>query len=163
MIGEKTRWKLHKNVMCCFEQILVAVPRKRPLTSHLTNHTSKMSRTCRTLLEKDKLISNVFLRTPPIHEVGWPGKIYIHQLCADTRCRLRTWQEQWLIGMDDKRESGECMLSAHLDDEDLAKVLSAQKSIQLTYLYFIIIIIISCWQHGYPWPSLATPPYRSSP
>ena len=25
------------------------------------------------------------------------------------------------------------------------------------------IIIISCWQHGYPWPSLATPPYRSSP
>ena len=27
----------------------------------------------------------------------------------------------------------------------------------------IIIIIISCWQHGYPWPSLATPPYRSSP
>ena len=27
----------------------------------------------------------------------------------------------------------------------------------------IIIIIISCWQHGYPWPSFATPPYRSSP
>ena len=27
----------------------------------------------------------------------------------------------------------------------------------------IIIIIFSCWQHGYPWPSLATPPYRSSP
>ena len=27
----------------------------------------------------------------------------------------------------------------------------------------IIIIIISCWQHGYPWPCLATPPYRSSP
>ena len=32
-------------------------------------------------------------------------------------------------------------------------------------LIFIIIIIIitSCRQHGYPWPSLATPPYRSSP
>ena len=29
--------------------------------------------------------------------------------------------------------------------------------------FYIIIIIISCWQHGYPWPSLATPPYRSSP
>ena len=25
-----------------------------------------------------------------------------------------------------------------------------------------IIIILSCHQHGYPWPSLATPPYRSS-
>ena len=33
------------------------------------------------------------------------------------------------------------------------------------YCYFIIIIIIImlCWQHGYPWPSLATFPYRSSP
>ena len=26
----------------------------------------------------------------------------------------------------------------------------------------IIIIILSCHQHGFPWPSLATPPYRSS-
>ena len=26
----------------------------------------------------------------------------------------------------------------------------------------IIIIMMSCCQHGYPWPSLATPPYRSS-
>ena len=32
-------------------------------------------------------------------------------------------------------------------------------------LYFIIIIIIimSCRQHGYPWPSLATSPYHSTP
>ena len=28
---------------------------------------------------------------------------------------------------------------------------------------FIIIIIMSCRQHGYPWPSLATSPYHSSP
>ena len=27
----------------------------------------------------------------------------------------------------------------------------------------IIIIIMSCRRHGYPWPSLATCPYRSSP
>ena len=27
----------------------------------------------------------------------------------------------------------------------------------------IIIIIMSCRLHGYPWPSLAIPPYRSSP
>ena len=27
----------------------------------------------------------------------------------------------------------------------------------------IIIIIMSCHQHGYPWPSLATSPYLSSP
>ena len=28
--------------------------------------------------------------------------------------------------------------------------------------FIIIIIIMSCHQNGYPWPSLATPPYRSS-
>ena len=31
----------------------------------------------------------------------------------------------------------------------------------LSFLY--IIIIMSCRQHGYPWPSLATSPYHSSP
>ena len=38
----------------------------------------------------------------------------------------------------------------------------SEVNIQQLYQY-IIIIIISCWQHGYPWPSLATPPYHSSP
>ena len=28
-------------------------------------------------------------------------------------------------------------------------------------IIIIIIILMSCHQHGYPWPSLATPPYRS--
>ena len=27
----------------------------------------------------------------------------------------------------------------------------------------LLLIIMSCRQHGYPWPSLATSPYRSSP
>ena len=34
--------------------------------------------------------------------------------------------------------------------------------IQTHYGYIIIIIIMSCRQHGYPWPSLATSPYRWS-
>ena len=34
----------------------------------------------------------------------------------------------------------------------------------LRFLYFKhLIIIMSCRQHGYPWPSLATSPYHSSP
>ena len=31
------------------------------------------------------------------------------------------------------------------------------------YYVYIIIIIMSCRQHGYPWPSLATSPNHSSP
>ena len=41
--------------------------------------------------------------------------------------------------------------------------ISGEGSIGNQGMLSIIIIIISCWQHGYPWPSLATPPYRSSP
>ena len=33
----------------------------------------------------------------------------------------------------------------------------------ITYIHIIIIIIISCRQHGYPWPSLDTSPCYSSP
>ena len=43
------------------------------------------------------------------------------------------------------------------------KNFTAFDTCQSASLPVIIIIIISCWQHGYPWPSLATPPYRSSP
>ena len=44
---------------------------------------------------KDKVISNVLLWTP-IHghtSVGLPVKAYIHQLCADTGCRLDDQQK----------------------------------------------------------------------
>ena len=34
--------------------------------------------------------------------------------------------------------------------------------IYTSFLKLFIIIILSCNQHGYPWHSLATPPYRSS-
>ena len=37
------------------------------------------------------------------------------------------------------------------------------KSTSLDKANIIIIIIMSCRQHGYPWPSLATSPYHSSP
>ena len=52
-LEEKVRWELLKDVVCCCEQILEAVPFKtvavQPLTSHHTYHPSK---TCWILLEK---------------------------------------------------------------------------------------------------------------
>ena len=38
-----------------------------------------------------------------------------------------------------------------------------REGISEKFIYFcnIIIIIMSCWQHRYPWSSLTTPPYRS--
>ena len=56
MHKEKARWELNKNATFCFEQVLEATPHKtatiQSLPSHLKNHPSKMSKTCRTLLEK---------------------------------------------------------------------------------------------------------------
>ena len=45
--------------------------------------------------------------------------------------------------------------------------LSLEYGDELFYMYIVNayschhLIILSCHQHGYPWPSLATPPYRS--
>ena len=48
---EKVSWELHKNFMYYFEPILEATPDKtatiQPLTSHFTNHPSKMNKTCK--------------------------------------------------------------------------------------------------------------------
>ena len=50
MLGEKIKWELYNDddaAACCFAQILEAAPYKiaaeRPLTSHHTNHPSKMN------------------------------------------------------------------------------------------------------------------------
>ena len=51
MHGEKTRCELYMNTSCSFEEILEATLHKKaaiwPLTSDLTNHPSKMIKTCR--------------------------------------------------------------------------------------------------------------------
>ena len=50
----------------------------------------KTSKTCQALLKKDKLISNVLLRTTTHGHtsVDQPAPTYIHQLCADTEFHL---------------------------------------------------------------------------
>ena len=60
-----------KNAMCCFQQILEAVLPKistvRPLTSHLKNYPSKKSKTCGTLLEKQRRIHKWRFSMDPLH------------------------------------------------------------------------------------------------
>ena len=54
--GGEARWKLQKNAACCHRQILEATPHKTasvwPPSSHLTNHSRKMNKTCEIQLEK---------------------------------------------------------------------------------------------------------------
>ena len=49
-------WELHKDAVCCHEQILEAALHETatvwPLTYHLTNHPSMTNKTCWALLEK---------------------------------------------------------------------------------------------------------------
>ena len=54
--GEKARWELHKDTVCCFEQILEESPHKtvtvQSLISLLTNCPSNKNKTYFALLEK---------------------------------------------------------------------------------------------------------------
>ena len=72
--------ELHKNAACCFEQILEAAPHiatiAQPLTSHLTNHQSKTSKTCWARLVKIRWTHN-WTTTHGLNSVGWPAKTYI--------------------------------------------------------------------------------------
>ena len=55
MPGEKASWESYRDTACSFEQILKAAPHKattvQPLTSHLTNHPNKTSKTGWALLK----------------------------------------------------------------------------------------------------------------
>ena len=88
--GEKVTWKLYKNVVCCFEQILVASPLKtatvRPLTSYPRNQPRWIKHIGHCWRSRDKLISSVPLWTPTHGHtsVGNLAKTYIHLVCANT-------------------------------------------------------------------------------
>ena len=65
-------------------------------------------------------------------------------------------QKIWLHGLIEWMPSG-----FHLKRMCFSKLFIF---LQFIYIYiYIYIYIMPCRQHGYPWPSLATTPYRSSP
>ena len=67
MQREKARWELHKIAVCCLEQVLEVTAHKItavwPPATHLKNHSNKMNKTCRALLEKQgqNILSDVLL------------------------------------------------------------------------------------------------------
>ena len=88
-LDQKATYELRKDAEYSCEQILEAAPHKtaavRPLSSNRTNHSSKTSKLCWALLEKqDELLSEVLQRTPPTHghtSVGGPPWTYSSPLC----------------------------------------------------------------------------------
>ena len=50
--------------------------------------------------------------------VGWPVKIYIHQLYINSGC-----SQEWPIGIDGERESKESMLSPQLDNDEIHAII----------------------------------------
>ena len=84
---------------------------------------------------------------PPHMAVQKQDDQHEHTFSSYVRIRdvvLKTYLGRWTIGRSGERGSGISVLPARYDDDD-------------------IIIIMSSRQHGYPWPSLATSPYYSSP
>ena len=105
---------------------------------------------------RDELIRDVLLWIPTHGraKAGRPARTYIQQLCEDTGC----CPEDLPRAMNDSEEWRE-------RDRDI-RVTSTiwwWWWLIIIIIIYIIIIIKSCRQHGYPWPSLATFPYRSLP
>ena len=66
-LGGKARWELHRDTMCCFEQILEAKPYIPQLYDHLPLITQTIQErwTCRYCWSsKDKLISDILIWSP---------------------------------------------------------------------------------------------------
>ena len=82
---------------------------------------------------------------------------------------LRICRERRIIGTNGERATGKSLLSVRLDDDVIYHMYVCDKRDsennwkESNRIYIIIIIIMSCCQHGYPWPSLAISPYHSSP
>ena len=98
--------------------------------------------------------------------VGRPARIYLHQLCADTGCRLED-PPGVINDRDEWRESGKSVLSARLDDPDwqrkhleLPKVLITSTnflqnpivSIKISVLFYFMcaskIALRKLWKNG---------------
>ena len=96
---------LLKNAVCCLEQIVETTPHKMvtvwPLISYLTNHSNKMNKMCRALLEKQRQTYKWCPLTDFCTWICqcWPTSKDLHHLCADTGCSLEA-----LLGMDSERE-----------------------------------------------------------
>ena len=88
MPREKARWELHKNAGSYFEQILEAAPYQTitvwPLTSYITSHPNKMSKT--SWRSKNELIINSlqWTHTHGHIRIVQRAETYIHQLCINS-------------------------------------------------------------------------------
>ena len=103
---EKAKSKLYKNAAYCLEQILEAALHKttaiRPLTFHLTNHPSKMHKTC---LNASTLSGHwVSSRGPTKRDEQW------------------VWRER-----EREREAKESVRLVRFDNDDDLRVISAEE------------------------------------
>ena len=95
VLGENAGWKLYKNIMSCFKQILETAA-IWPLASYLTKHSRLRRYDGHGWSSKDKLISDILLCTPKHRcaNIGRPARTYVHQLCVNTG---------WMQSTDDTR------------------------------------------------------------
>ena len=112
---EKARWELCDDAACCFKILKAATYKTtavRSLTSYLTNHSSKMSKTCWPQLKKYRWIHK---QCSPMNSSTWA-----HQ-CQPTNKNLylSALYRHWVLtrGLG-KRESKESLLSEYLDNDD---------------------------------------------
>ena len=116
MSKEKARWKQHENVVCCFEQIMRIAAYKIAvvwqLTSNRTNHPSKINKTDREVRKNSWVTFSYGLLHMDTSVLADQQKI------TNTGCHVKDLPRT-MVGMNDKRDSRESVLSACLDYDDI--------------------------------------------
>ena len=118
----KTRRQLRKNAARNIEQVQEAESQKaaaiRTPTTHLENHPSWTSKTCR--WSKSELISDVALWTSSHGRarVERPARTYLQQLSTDTGYRMKDLPRAIKIGTSGGKGLGKSVLAARNDSDD---------------------------------------------
>ena len=118
LLNRYTTWTLTKriekrldgNYTKMIRVILNISWKQHPMKQQLYNHLLPMSKTNQVkrtrhaghyFRSKDELIRDILLWTPRhgSASVGWPARVYLHQLCTDTGCNL-----EYLPGAMDDRD-----------------------------------------------------------
>ena len=167
--------KLDGNYTRMLRAILNMSWRQHPTRHQLYSHLPPITKTIQVRRtrhaghcwrSRDELIRDVLLWTPTHGraKAGRSARTYIQQLCEDTGCCPEDIPETMIDREVAMRGSWISMLAARHDNDDIYILIDKYIYIyKYLYIYiYIYIIIISCRQYGYPWPSLATSPYRSS-
>ena len=116
---EKNTWELHKDTVCYVKQILGAASYKNTAVQPSYKPSKLYEQNIQGNVEEGQTQRWHFPRDSYSPVLVTLQKLIFIQSVWTQDSILKTYQEQWLIGMNGKRKSRESMLLAHFNDDEM--------------------------------------------